>query len=201
MAKTATVAATAMVAAVAGRDRDRDSRPAAAQADPTATRDVDPSNEIAGMEMIDLGPADVDSPADAEPLEGLSPMVLVEDTPVETPPLINPTWLMTRLARSKIAAMSMSSKRTTRSKPSRTEDDSEDVRPVRKPRARRYKIQEVIKVRQIMLVQVVKEERGNKGAALTTYLSLAGRYCVLMPNTARGGGIIARSPTPPTARS
>ena len=69
------------------------------------------------------------------------------------------------------------------------EDDSEDVRPVRKPRPRRYKIQEVIKVRQIMLVQVVKEERGNKGAALTTYLSLAGRYCVLMPNTARGGGI------------
>jgi ribonuclease E len=69
------------------------------------------------------------------------------------------------------------------------EDDSEDVRPVRKPRPRRYKIQEVIKVRQIMLIQVVKEERGNKGAALTTYLSLAGRYCVLMPNTARGGGI------------
>ena len=68
-------------------------------------------------------------------------------------------------------------------------DDSDDVRPVRKPRPKRYKIQEVIKVRQIMLIQVVKEERGNKGAALTTYLSLAGRYCVLMPNTARGGGI------------
>ncbi|MEP4246332.1 Rne/Rng family ribonuclease [Tateyamaria sp.] len=69
------------------------------------------------------------------------------------------------------------------------EDDSEDIRPVRKPRPKRYKIQEVVKVRQILLVQVVKEERGNKGAALTTYLSLAGRYCVLMPNTARGGGI------------
>lgn len=69
------------------------------------------------------------------------------------------------------------------------DDDSEDIRPPRKPRPRRYKIQEVIKVRQILLVQVVKEERGNKGAALTTYLSLAGRYCVLMPNTARGGGI------------
>ncbi len=54
---------------------------------------------------------------------------------------------------------------------------------------RNYKIQEVIKRRQILLIQVVKEERGNKGAALTTYLSLAGRYCVLMPNTARGGGI------------
>jgi len=55
--------------------------------------------------------------------------------------------------------------------------------------SRHYKIQEVIKRRQIMLVQVVKEERGNKGAALTTYLSLAGRYCVLMPNSARGGGV------------
>ena len=54
---------------------------------------------------------------------------------------------------------------------------------------RKYKIQEVIKRRQVILVQVMKEERGNKGAALTTYMSLAGRYCVLMPNTARGGGI------------
>ncbi|GFE64135.1 Rne/Rng family ribonuclease [Litoreibacter roseus] len=69
------------------------------------------------------------------------------------------------------------------------EDVSEEIRTTRKPRPKRYKIQEVIKVRQILLVQVVKEERGNKGAALTTYLSLAGRYCVLMPNTARGGGI------------
>jgi ribonuclease E len=69
------------------------------------------------------------------------------------------------------------------------EDVADEIRQPRKPRPRRYKIQEVIKVRQIMLVQVVKEERGNKGAALTTYLSLAGRYCVLMPNTARGGGI------------
>ena len=65
-----------------------------------------------------------------------------------------------------------------------------DETPRRAPRLRRqYKIQEVIKRRQVLLVQVVKEERGNKGAALTTYLSLAGRYSVLMPNTARGGGI------------
>ena len=69
------------------------------------------------------------------------------------------------------------------------EDAMEEV-PRRKPRRKRnYKIQEVIKRKQVLLVQVVKEERGNKGAALTTYLSLAGRYCVLMPNTARGGGI------------
>ena len=69
-------------------------------------------------------------------------------------------------------------------------DDAMEEVPDRAPRHRRqYKIQEVIKRRQIMLVQVVKEERGTKGAALTTYLSLAGRYSVLMPNTARGGGI------------
>jgi ribonuclease E len=70
-------------------------------------------------------------------------------------------------------------------------DALDDVQERRKPSQRRhqYKIQEVIKRRQVMLVQVVKEERGNKGAALTTYLSLAGRYSVLMPNTARGGGI------------
>ncbi len=65
----------------------------------------------------------------------------------------------------------------------------EQVERLRRRMLRRYKIQEVIRRRQIMLVQVVKEERGNKGAALTTYLSLAGRYCVLMPNTDRGGGI------------
>jgi len=72
-------------------------------------------------------------------------------------------------------------------------DDVDDIKVTHKPRrapsARQYKIQEVIKRRQVLLIQVVKEERGNKGAALTTYLSLAGRYCVLMPNTARGGGI------------
>jgi ribonuclease E len=68
--------------------------------------------------------------------------------------------------------------------------DAMEEMPRRPPRLRRqYKIQEVIKRRQVLLVQVVKEERGNKGAALTTYLSLAGRYSVLMPNTARGGGI------------
>ncbi|MDO8607237.1 MAG: ribonuclease E/G [Phaeospirillum sp.] len=68
-------------------------------------------------------------------------------------------------------------------------DDDADNERRRARLLRHYKIQEVIKRRQIMLVQVVKEERGNKGAALTTYLSLAGRYCVLMPNTARGGGV------------
>ncbi len=70
-----------------------------------------------------------------------------------------------------------------------SEDSTEELPTRPRRRARSYKIQEVIKRRQIILVQIVKEERGTKGAALTTYLSLAGRYTVLMPNTARGGGI------------
>ncbi|WP_294089545.1 ribonuclease E/G [Sphingomonas sp.] len=70
-----------------------------------------------------------------------------------------------------------------------SEDAVEALRQRRMNLRRRYKIQDVIRRRQVLLVQVVKEERGNKGAALTTYLSLAGRYCVLMPNTSHGGGI------------
>lgn len=76
------------------------------------------------------------------------------------------------------------------------EDALEEVPERRRPRRRQYKIQEVIKRRQVLLVQVVKEERGNKGAAMTTYLSLAGRYSVLMPNTARGGGISRKITNP-----
>ncbi len=97
-------------------------------------------------------------------------------------------------------------KRKRSSNRSAAHDAIEEV-PERTPRYRRqYKIQEVIKRRQVMLVQVVKEERGTKGAALTTYLSLAGRYSVLMPNTARGGGISrkitsARGPQAASRRS
>ncbi len=69
------------------------------------------------------------------------------------------------------------------------DEAADELRRKRMALRRRYKIQDVIKRRQVLLVQVVKEERGNKGAALTTYLSLAGRYCVLMPNTSHGGGI------------
>ncbi len=136
-----------------------------------------------GMETIDLDSSD----------EGLSPMETVAETPVDTPETSEET--------SEDDADTGASDEENDEKGADAtskddsiesvadEDDSEDIRPARKPRPRRYKIQEVIKVRQILLVQVVKEERGNKGAALTTYLSLAGRYCVLMPNTARGGGI------------
>ena len=80
-----------------------------------------------------------------------------------------------------------------------SEDALEEVPERPRRRMRSYKIQEVIKRRQIILVQVVKEERGSKGAALTTYLSLAGRYTVLMPNTGRGGGI-SRKITKPQDR-
>lgn len=76
-----------------------------------------------------------------------------------------------------------------RRKRSAADDAVDDLRERRMNLRRRYKIQDVIRRRQVLLVQVVKEERGNKGAALTTYLSLAGRYCVLMPNTSHGGGI------------
>jgi ribonuclease E len=74
-------------------------------------------------------------------------------------------------------------------RPSGRSKEADDLRAKRMALRRRYKIQDVIQRRQVLLVQVVKEERGNKGAALTTYLSLAGRYCVLMPNSSHGGGI------------
>ncbi|WP_394177734.1 Rne/Rng family ribonuclease [Yoonia maritima] len=142
-----------------------------ADAPKVETPEEQTSGDIAGMETIDLGDDDE---------EGDSPMVLVADTPVETPSADDADDEQPQLdARSKDDSIESVAE----------EDDTDEVRPVRKPRPKRYKIQEVIKVRQVLLIQVVKEERGNKGAALTTYLSLAGRYCVLMPNTARGGGI------------
>ncbi len=79
--------------------------------------------------------------------------------------------------------------RRPRGRRSSADEAADELRRKRMNLRRRYKIQDVIQRRQVLLVQVVKEERGNKGAALTTYLSLAGRYCVLMPNTSHGGGI------------
>jgi len=140
--------------------------------------------EISGMETIDL-----EDGAESDE-EGLSPMETVAETPVEEP--AEDTDADADAADDDDEHGETGSKASDRDSEIESvsdDDDQEDIRPVRKPRPRRYKIQEVIKVRQILLVQVVKEERGNKGAALTTYLSLAGRYCVLMPNTARGGGI------------
>ena len=158
--------------------------------DAVATTEVaeENSDQIAGMETVDL---------DSE--EGSSPMERVAETPVEEPENDNDATDASADAQDAATASDDANgdddaghdatAKDDSIESVADEDDSEDIRPVRKPRPRRYKIQEVIKVRQILLVQVVKEERGNKGAALTTYLSLAGRYCVLMPNTARGGGI------------
>jgi len=131
---------------------------------------------VSGMETIDLGDDDE---------EGSSPMTLVAETPVETPSNEDDD----EDDGDDDAEGATAADKDDEIESVAEEDDTDEVRPVRKPRPKRYKIQEVVKVRQILLIQIVKEERGNKGAALTTYLSLAGRYCVLMPNTARGGGI------------
>ncbi|WP_375281781.1 Rne/Rng family ribonuclease [Pseudooctadecabacter sp.] len=148
-------------------------------ADPVETSEDVTSGDVAGMETIDLDGAD--TPVE----EGSSPMETVAETPVDTPEADSDDSDDDEGE----AEGGDASDKDDSIESVADEDETEDVRPVRKPRPKRYKIQEVIKVRQILLIQVVKEERGNKGAALTTYLSLAGRYCVLMPNTARGGGI------------
>lgn len=146
------------------------------------------SGDISGMETIELVE---DIPVDPTAVEGISPMETVAETPVEEPldePADHSDGMGEDDEEDEARAIDATAKDETIESVA-DEDDIDDIRPPRKPRPRRYKIQEVIKMRQILLVQVVKEERGNKGAALTTYLSLAGRYCVLMPNTARGGGI------------
>ena len=195
--------------------RGRSSRSRAARAktdDAVETREVE--GDVSGMETIDLGDSEGDDTA-----EGLSPMELVGETPVEEPSEDEAEAVEAQADTEEAETVEAEAEadadaedeaprgRSRRGKKDAAEkdesiesvadeDEEEDIRPVRKPRPRRYKIQEVIKVRQIMLVQVVKEERGNKGAALTTYLSLAGRYCVLMPNTARGGGISRKITNP-----
>lgn len=170
-----------------GRGRNRSRAAKADSDDAVATKEV--SDDISGMETIDLSEDEV-----ADDAEGLSPMETVAETPVEEPeeaaasdaeaaaPLVEED-------EDEDDGKSEPADRDETIESVADDDTQDDIRPRRKPRPKRYKIQEVIKVRQILLVQVVKEERGNKGAALTTYLSLAGRYCVLMPNTARGGGI------------
>ena len=164
-------------------------RAASANGDAIATQEAEKGTDISGMEMIDLDDEPEEGEAPAAPAAAMAEVPAPEqqdhdhdhhdhsddhdpaDAPIEDRGNLDVIEKDDTIESVGDA------------------DDVEDIRPVRKPRAKRYKIQEVVKVRQIMLVQVVKEERGNKGAALTTYLSLAGRYCVLMPNTARGGGI------------
>ena len=165
------------------------------KAEEATADDAKTSEEIEGMETVDL-----DDEVEVDEDEASSPMERVKESPVETPEASEDKGDSDDAEASADgsddddsddddAKTSDATSKDESIESVADEDDSEDIRPARKPRPRRYKIQEVIKVRQILLVQVVKEERGNKGAALTTYLSLAGRYCVLMPNTARGGGI------------
>ena len=184
------------------RTRKRRAKPAAQHSsDPIETRDVTAVDGVVdGMETIDLS-ADEEGQAAASLLEDnlyeAAPEAEEANDTAEVAPESEPASAGSEEVVEPEAALDTEEDHDQEDEDQADdgiesvaqEDDSEDVRPVRKPRPRRYKIQEVIKVRQIMLIQVVKEERGNKGAALTTYLSLAGRYCVLMPNTARGGGI------------
>lgn len=159
--------------------------------------------EIPGMEVSDLDENQEDNSAFAVS-EGTSPAFTVHETPVDTPAAdeaqgddtgANDADVTEDQVKAEAEAddgdaqQVDATERDDNIESVADEDVTEEIRQPRKPRAKKYRIQEVIKVRQILLVQVVKEERGNKGAALTTYLSLAGRYCVLMPNTARGGGI------------
>ncbi|MGJ8627838.1 MAG: Rne/Rng family ribonuclease [Sulfitobacter sp.] len=156
------------------------------KAENTKSDDAVVSTEIEGMETVDLSE---DDEVEVNENEASSPMERVPETPVETPVVGEDDDAGDDTEDTAGDDSVNASDKDESIESVADEDDSEDIRPVRKPRPKRYKIQEVVKVRQILLVQVVKEERGNKGAALTTYLSLAGRYCVLMPNTARGGGI------------
>ena len=119
--------------------------------------------------------------------------------PTATTPLTTPTRILPTIAAESRRRRRWRRRRAwrgggerSRHRPDRSPVDeiaADELRRKRQKLRRRYKIQDVIQRRQVLLVQVVKEERGNKGAALTTYLSLAGRYCVLMPNTSHGGGI------------
>ena len=184
------------------RPRSRSKAEEASTDDAVATKDVEATSSALDVIDLDEGASD--------PLEGQSPMELVHETPVEEPSDDDTTVAQGKADKQSVAQGSDADSQTDDNGDDDDDDDdepldasekddqiesvadddvAEEIRPRRKPRAKRYKIQEVVKVRQILLVQVVKEERGNKGAALTTYLSLAGRYCVLMPNTARGGGI------------
>ncbi len=179
------------------RRRSRRSR-SKTKAETATSDDQVETKDIPGMDVVDLT---ADEAASDD--EATSPMERVAETPVETPGTDEAAEAPAKDATAETSddeetkgdegaeadAASEAHERDDEIEAVADDDEAEEIRAPRRQKPRKYKIQEVIKVRQILLVQVVKEERGNKGAALTTYLSLAGRYCVLMPNTARGGGI------------
>ncbi|MCA0432558.1 MAG: Rne/Rng family ribonuclease [Proteobacteria bacterium] len=162
-------------------DHGDDDHPVEAAADEEADGDHSEAEDEPDSEAI---------PLEAEPAESISSEPVAE-TSEEPASAAEPTENAGEASSGEIVSVEEDAEARKVETLGNSEDALEEVaqrRQRRQPR-RRYKIQEVIKRRQILLVQVVKEERGNKGAALTTYMSLAGRYCVLMPNTARGGGI------------
>ncbi len=176
------------------RSRSRSRSRSKAKAEATTNDDAVETRDIPGMDVVE--PEGDDEAVEIAEDEASSPMERVPETPVETPEVADEAKADDADAEDEDgngngdeakAADATDKDETIESVAD--EDVSEEIRAPRRHKPRKYKIQEVVKVRQILLVQVVKEERGNKGAALTTYLSLAGRYCVLMPNTARGGGI------------
>ena len=171
-----------------------------AKAESTVTADDTVSQEESANEVAatDVASDNVDDPASQDTAKELADSSATADEPAEDMSADIPSMNVIDLDDEESGQPDVESAQSTDASErdetieSIADDDTaeEFQRPRRqRQRQRNYKIQEVIEVRQILLVQVVKEERGNKGAALTTYLSLAGRYCVLMPNTARGGGI------------
>ncbi|PBB85653.1 MULTISPECIES: ribonuclease E/G [unclassified Mesorhizobium] len=153
-------------------------------AEPVATAETDVSPESGDEESSERGPTSIAASVDADVISEAVPQA---ESATETAPADEAA--SSDNDRGMVEEVQSSHSDEHEIESVGAEDALEEVRNRRKPVRRQYKIQEVIKRRQILLVQVVKEERGNKGAALTTYLSLAGRYSVLMPNTARGGGI------------
>ena len=183
------------------RDDDHDDAPAAKDVapptpgadDPLPTLASAPEDETslaAGFAALPAAPADeavqaqLDAPTQPQSLQEPDAVAAIENAAAEASDDSEDGGSAVEVVAAEIVAPEVISA---------GEDDAVEEEEVeqrrRSPRMRQYKIQEVIKKRQILLIQVVKEERGNKGAALTTYLSLAGRYCVLMPNSGRGGGI------------
>ncbi|HSS86183.1 MAG TPA: Rne/Rng family ribonuclease [Reyranella sp.] len=166
----------------------------AAEAPPAVEPEPVPQAQAAEIasERIE-GPADETEPADAQAAHDVAEEHAEGDAPVDaavvsTEPATEPVSDLAEAPQPEVTVETLGG------------DDAVEQRETRERRRRnpirQYKIQEVIKRRQILLVQVVKEERGNKGAALTTYLSLAGRYSVLMPNAGRGGGISRKISNP-----
>ncbi len=163
-------------------DHDHDEDVTKAEAAQDLLSDYQGDAEVAAAEAAQENEAEIE-PVGTPPEDGETPADIAAEADEENEGAIAPVS----------AEDAASQEGETGEAPTGEAGESQALQAGRPPqkwvRKKHYKIQEVIKRRQIILVQVVKEERGNKGAALTTYLSLAGRYCVLMPNTPRGGGI------------